>query len=214
MSRRCSSGAPTPRCCLAKPALAAAIPPTDSHPTPHPPSSDPVCHNAGSLARVRVTRRATATSKLRAQSEGLMHATASSLLARTVSLTPIGRAYARAAAGDPAVDFSTRALAVLDIDVAVQADALRQVPLDGPLIVVANHPLGALDGLALLKSITRVRADVRLLGNRWLRYLPEMRDCIVPVDIFGSPSNAIRRNGMALRAAIQWLTRGGCIGMF
>ena len=143
-----------------------------------------------------------------------MHATASSLLARTVSLTPIGRAYARAAAGDPAVDFSTRALVVLDIDVAVQADALRQVPLDGPLIVVANHPLGALDGLALLKSITHVRADVRLLGNRWLRYLPEMRDCIVPVDIFGSPSNAIRRNGMALRAAIQWLTRGGCIGMF
>ena len=143
-----------------------------------------------------------------------MHAAANSLLARTVSLTPIGRAYARAAAGDPAVDFSTRALAVLDIDVAVLADALRHVPPSGPLIVVANHPLGALDGLALLKTITQVRADVRLLGNRWLRYLPEMRECIVPVDIFGNPSNAVRRNGMALRAAMQWLTRGGCIGMF
>jgi putative hemolysin len=143
-----------------------------------------------------------------------MHAAASSLLARTVALTSIGRAYARAAAGDAAVDFSTRALAVLGIDVAVSAGGLRHVPLHGPLIVVANHPLGALDGLALLKTITGARADVRLLGNRWLSSLPEMRKWIVPVDIFGNPSSAVRRNGVALRAAIQWLTHGGCIGMF
>ena len=143
-----------------------------------------------------------------------MHAAASSLLTRTVSLTPIGRAYARAAAGDPALDFSTRALAVLDIDVALPPNALCHVAPTGPLIVVANHPLGALDGLALLTTIKRVRADVRLLGNQWLGYLPEMRECLVPIDIFGNPSKAARRNGLALRSAIHWLNRGGCVGIF
>jgi putative hemolysin len=143
-----------------------------------------------------------------------MHAAATALLARAVGLTPMGRAYARAAAGDPAIDFSARALAVLDIDVAVPHEALSRVPANGPVIVVANHPFGAIDGLALLTVIRRVRADVRLLGNRWLGCLPEFRECLVPVDIFGKPANAVRRNSSALRSAIQWLARGGCLGIF
>jgi putative hemolysin len=126
----------------------------------------------------------------------------------------MGRAYARAAAGDPATDFSTRALDVLDIDVAIAADALRDVARTGPLVVVANHPCGALDGLVLLSLMRRVRADVRLLGNQLLNHIPEMRECLVPVDIFGKPAATVRRNSIALRAAIQWLEQGGCLCVF
>jgi putative hemolysin len=143
-----------------------------------------------------------------------MHGAAHAFLARAVALTPIGRAYARAAAGDPAIDFCARALDVLAIDLAVSHDALAQVPPSGPAIVVANHPSGALDGLALLAVIRRVRPDVRLLGNRWLGGLPELRECLVPVDVFGASANAVRRNSTSLRSAIQWLTRGGCLGIF
>jgi putative hemolysin len=142
-----------------------------------------------------------------------MHA-ATSLLARAVGLTPIGRAYARAAAGDPAADFGTRALAALDIDVAVEGDAHQQVPGSGPVIAVANHPFGALDGLLLLALMRRVRRDVRLLGNRLLGRIPELRDCLVPVDVFGKPSSAVRRNSVALRSALRWLGSGGCLVMF
>lgn len=143
-----------------------------------------------------------------------MHAAANSLLARAVGLTPIGRAYVRAAAGDPAVDFSTRALRVLGIDVVVSPDALDRVPRTAPVIVVANHPFGALDGLVLLTLMRRVRPDMRLLANRWLGRLPELRDCLVPVDLFGKPADAVRRNSTALRSAIHWLEHGGCLGMF
>ena len=143
-----------------------------------------------------------------------MHTATNTLLVRAVGLTPIGRAYARAAAGDPAIDFSARALAVLGINVVVPPDALAHVPPSGPVIVVANHPSGALDGLALLTLIRRVRTDVRLLGNRWLGWVPELRECLVPVDVFGAPANAVPRNGTALRSAIQWLARGGCLGIF
>jgi putative hemolysin len=143
-----------------------------------------------------------------------MHAATSSILARAVELTPIGRAYARAAAGDPATDFSARALAVLGITVAVPHEALAEIPRSGPVMVVANHPSGALDGLALLTLIRRVRSDVRLVGNHWLSWVPELRECLVPVDVFGRPEKAIRRNGTALRSAIRWLGRGGCLAMF
>jgi putative hemolysin len=143
-----------------------------------------------------------------------MHAAATSLLARAVGLTPIGRAYARAAAGDPATDFSTRALDVLDIDVAIASDALRQVPRTGPLVVVANHPSGALDGLVLLSLLGRVRGDVKLLGNQLLNHIPELRECLVPVDIFGRPAAAVRRNSRALRSALDWLEGGGCLCVF
>jgi putative hemolysin len=143
-----------------------------------------------------------------------MHVAANALLARAVGLTSLGRAYARAADGDPAIDFCARALAVLEIDVDVPPDALAQLPPSGPSIVVANHPSGALDGLALLTVIRRVRTDARLLGNQWLRYLPELRECLVPVDVFGTPASAVRRNGTALRSAIKWLAGGGCLAIF
>jgi len=143
-----------------------------------------------------------------------MHAATNAVLARAVGLTPIGRAYARAAAGDPAIDFSTRALAVLGINVAVPQDALTDIPRTGPVIVVANHPTGALDGLALLTVLRRVRTDVRLLANRWLHCVPELRECLVPVDVFGRPEYVARRNGTALRSAIHWLAEGGCVAVF
>jgi putative hemolysin len=143
-----------------------------------------------------------------------MHAATNSVLARAIGVTPIGRAYARASAGDPAIDFSARALAVLGISVAVTSNALAHLPPSGPLIVVANHPTGALDGLALLALTRRVRTDVRLLGNRWLSYVPELRESLVPVDVFGASTRAVRRNGTALRSAIQWLADGGCLAIF
>ena len=106
------------------------------------------------------------------------------------------------------------ALRVLGIDVVVPPDALDRVPRTGPVIVVANHPFGALDGLVVLTLMRRVRPDMRLLANRWLGRLPELRDCLVPVDLFGKPADAVRRNRTALRSAIHWLEHGGCLGMF
>jgi len=139
---------------------------------------------------------------------------ASALAIRAAGLTPIGRAYARAVAGDPAADFTTRALRELDVAVALDAEDLHHIPATGPLIVVANHPFGALDGLLLLATVGRVRGDVKLLGNELLRHISPLRDRLLLVDVFGLRSSAVRRNGAALRAAMRWLEDGGCLGVF
>jgi putative hemolysin len=140
-----------------------------------------------------------------------MRSAAAALVSRVAGLTPLGRLYTGVASGNPETPFTSRALAALQISVATDGGA--HVPADGPLVVVANHPFGALDGLVLLDVLGRVRPDVKLLGNQWLSALPELRDRLLRVDVFGG-REAVHRNGLAVREALQWLSRGGCVALF
>ncbi len=141
-----------------------------------------------------------------------MHA-ASSLLARTFALTPLGRAYGRASCGDGSSDFSTRALAALDVTIDVAAEELRHIPASGPLVVVANHPCGAIDGLLLISLLKHVRSDLKFLGTSLLRFVPGLQPNLLPLDVFGSPGS-VHRNASALRQAMRWLTSGGALLVF
>lgn len=59
----------------------------------------------------------------------------------------------------------------------------NRIPNQGKLIVVANHPLGALDGLALLKLIKSVRPDVRIVANSTLSVINNIKDLIIPFTL-------------------------------
>jgi putative hemolysin len=142
-----------------------------------------------------------------------MRTFASSVLARTVALTPVGRAYTVAAAGDRTLDFSTRALAALDVTAETSGEELDRVPSTGPVVVVANHPFGMLDGLLTIAVLSRVRSDVKLLGNSLLRHIPDLQPNLIPVDVFGS-RRSVQRNSTAVRTAMRWLDRAGCVLVF
>jgi putative hemolysin len=136
-----------------------------------------------------------------------------SILARTFALTPFGRAYAKATRAHEPPDFSSRALVALGVSADVSDDQFREVPNKGPLVVVANHPFGAIDGLVLLALLARVRTDVKLLGNSLLQCLPQLRPNLIEVDVFRRPG-AVARNTVAVRRAMRWLARGGCVVLF
>jgi putative hemolysin len=82
-------------------------------------------------------------------------------------------------------EFVERTLEVLGTSFHVNPRDLENIPTDGPLLVVANHPLGMQDALALLQLIGSVRRDVRMLGNDWLAVVPPLRDLLLPIDVFG-----------------------------
>ncbi|MBI5863632.1 MAG: GNAT family N-acetyltransferase [Planctomycetes bacterium] len=114
----------------------------------------------------------------------------------------------------PAEDrFCDRVLRSLGVDVQFSADDLGAIPTSGPLVVVANHPFGALDGLVLTALLQRVRPDVRVLANYVLARIPEMRATSLFVDPFGGPGAAIR-NRAAMKTAVQWVAGGGALGVF
>ena len=102
---------------------------------------------------------------------------------------------------------------MLDVATLVADAGLTRVPRQGPAVIVANHPHGALDGLVLAAALDGVRSDVRLLANRLLERVPEMRDLCFFVDPFGGPEAAARSRA-GLRAAHLWLRRGGALVAF
>jgi len=82
-------------------------------------------------------------------------------------------------------DFVERVLDILDTSYQVNPREREHIPVEGPLLVVANHPLGMQDALALLQLIGSVRRDVRFLGNDWLAVIPQLSKLMLPVDVFG-----------------------------
>ena len=109
--------------------------------------------------------------------------------------------------------FWDKALAALGITVDVSDQDAQRIPAEGPLVVVANHPFGGVDGLALASLISRARPDVKLLGNSLLSRIPELRRGSFFVDPFGR-SSATVANAAAMRAALHWVAGGGALVTF
>jgi putative hemolysin len=134
------------------------------------------------------------------------------LLERALGIRALRSAY-RAAQDLQSGSFARRALKVLSVNVVISDAELAHLPQSGPLIVVANHPHGALDGLGLATTLERLRSDVRLLANVMLQRLPEMRDLCFFVDPFGG-TGAAGRSRAGLRAAHLWLRQGHALVVF
>lgn len=110
-------------------------------------------------------------------------------------------------------NFFEAALLAMDCRFEVTEEDLEKVPRTGPLVVVANHPLGGADGIALGAFLAQVRPDARLLVNFLLTRMPEIAPWVFAVDPFGGKASA-RRNLAGMRAAHAWLAQGGCLGTF
>jgi putative hemolysin len=99
-------------------------------------------------------------------------------------------------------EFIAAARGFLQVDYRVDPQALASIPTSGRLLIVANHPSGALDALALLDAIGRVRRDVKIVANDMLSMLEPLSGLLLPVRVFGgraSPEN-LRAIGRALAA--------------
>lgn len=73
----------------------------------------------------------------------------------------------------------------MQIDYSVDPDAIKNIPATGRVLIVANHPLGGLDGLALQRLVGRRRQDVSVVVNELLCNINSLRNVFLPVDAFG-----------------------------
>ncbi|TQV88196.1 lysophospholipid acyltransferase family protein [Aliikangiella coralliicola] len=66
---------------------------------------------------------------------------------------------------------------------------LENIPTEGKVVIVANHPLGSLDGIALLKLVSQVRSDIKIVTNQILNHLEPLKSFFLPVNnMAGTPS--------------------------
>jgi len=104
-------------------------------------------------------------------------------------------------------------LAEMKINLEVQSSDIDRIPVKGPLVTVANHPFGVLDGAALAVLLSRVRPDTRILTYSLLESIPELHEHCIFIDPFRTPSSA-ERNVKPLKQALEWLRGGGALAVF
>ncbi|MDY0297072.1 MAG: lysophospholipid acyltransferase family protein [Acidobacteriota bacterium] len=87
----------------------------------------------------------------------------------------------------------------LDFSYLLTSRDRQRIPSEGKLVIVSNHPLGALDGLAILKAVGEIRSDVKVVVNDVLAGIDQLADLFLPYNIF-SPQAQRQRVGQIMHA--------------
>lgn len=80
------------------------------------------------------------------------------------------------------LEFVEQVLDELNFDTRYKPKQIEHIPNEGKLVVVANHPIGSLDALALIKVLSTVRQDLKVVANRMLMSVSAMHSLLLPVD--------------------------------
>lgn len=113
----------------------------------------------------------------------------------------------------PPETFCERLLASLNVSIHLTPADHKRIPRTGPVLAVANHPFGIVEGVALAQLLPQIRPDIKILANDVIASFPEVAHRIIPVDPFGGPT-AKRTNARGMREALAWLQSGGLLLVF
>lgn len=99
------------------------------------------------------------------------------------------------------------------LSLEVVGGSLDNIPKTGPLILIANHPYGILDGLMMGHILSRARGDFRILANHVFRKAEQLNKIILPIS-FDETKEAVRQNLETRAEALRYLAAGGAMGIF
>lgn len=109
--------------------------------------------------------------------------------------------------------FWSDALARLNITCTPKFEPHAHIPKTGPVLVIANHPFGVIDGLILCSIIANVRQDYKIITHQVLRQAPAVKDKILPID-FAETEAALQTNLNTRRVALTHLKDDGVVIIF
>lgn len=89
-----------------------------------------------------------------------------------------------------------------DFQYKITNQNLKKIPFEGKVLIVANHPIGSLDGLALLRMIYDIRPDVRIVATPLLTSIEPLQDLFLPVDNI-SKKSCHKKNLANIYAALE-----------
>ena len=118
-------------------------------------------------------------------------------------------AFLQASRGLRDFDFVSAAMDHLQARYQADPAGTARIPASGRLLIVANHPSGALDALALLDLVGQVRRDVKIIANDLLSALEPLSGLLLPVRILGG-----RPRAESLQAIADALRNEQCVIVF
>jgi putative hemolysin len=109
-------------------------------------------------------------------------------------------------------DFIEALLHRLNVNIQLNQKDLRAIPNSGPLVVVCNHPFGAMDGVSILHILKEVRPDVKVMANFLLKEIKPIESFFLDVNPF---ENVTTRSSIAgIKKSLQHVQQGGCLVIF
>lgn len=127
-------------------------------------------------------------------------------------LSKLNEIYERGKDKDTA-DFLQYLLDDLGINFELHEEDLKRIPKEGSFVIVANHPLGALDGILMMHIIGQVRPDFKVMGNFLLHKIKPLEPMVIAVNPFETRKD-VYNSTSGMRAALRHVREGGCLGVF
>jgi len=130
-----------------------------------------------------------------------------------ISIIRMVREYERRG-GAEGIRFWGMALDVMGIEITTPKAQFDNIPKEGPVIVVANHPHGLVDGMVMAELIARVRPDFKILTREVLTGLDQgASSFLIPVP-FPHAKDAQQKSVEMRAKAMDLLKAGGLVCVF
>jgi len=129
------------------------------------------------------------------------------VVSRLLGLSELEKRYNKLPRWKGPTEFFKTILAHLNISYELYPTSNIKLPKDRPLIIISNHPFGALEALVMYEVIRKERPDLKFLANFMLGRLQQARDLFILVDPF-ERSESKKDNVTPMREALSWLNDG------
>ena len=131
-----------------------------------------------------------------------------------MGIRKLNEVYQNSMGTDSADEFSRRVLNEVNIIYEIPEKELEPLQkLEGPVLVVSNHPYGAIEALILIRILSRIRPDYKILANFLLLRIPELKSRFLGINPFGTKEST-RENLASTRESIRILQQGGLLAVF
>ncbi len=130
-----------------------------------------------------------------------------------LGLSDLQDIYCRASQLQSGKHFFQDVLSSMNVELDVRECELSRIPTKGAAIVIANHPFGGIEGVALGALLNSIRPDCKIMANYLLAKIPELAGSFITVDPFGK-DNSPRRNLKGLKETLLHLKSGGILVVF
>lgn len=137
----------------------------------------------------------------------------SAILEKALGLDRLGKIYHDRPLGLNPHEFNKYTLDAIGVKVTINNEEnLEGIPPSGPLLIVANHPLGGLEGVAIAHVIAKYRPDLKVLTNQLLCRIPELSPIFIGVDVLSN--DAATGNMSGVKQVHRHLKNDGAVLIF
>lgn len=136
--------------------------------------------------------------------------TSAKLIMRMLGLRKINKLYSEIY-HDKGAELTSSYFKYLNTTYYISDKEIGNIPKEGPLVIVSNHPSGTFDGLLLIDVLSKVRPDIKFMGNMLLSRIEPLKEYFIEVNPFDTKSAT---NISGVRASLKHVHDGGALVIF